>query len=330
MNLREKLLEILEQGMGSYVSGEELSRKLGVSRTAVWKQVSKLRELGYRIDGTTRSGYRYLGPPDILYPREIRRGLKAGVFAGEVFHFQKVGSTNQVALDLARKGYPEGTLVVAEEQTAGRGRWRRPWLAPTGKALLFSLVLRPALVPYRVPEVTLVAGASVARAIHEHTGLRVGIKWPNDLICEGKKLCGILVEMEAAAEQVSYLVLGIGINVNQEQEDLPPELRDTATSLRMILREEVLRIPLLQRVLEVLEEDYEEYCSDGFASSRERWLRYEATLGRRVRICIGGEEFSGEAAGLAEDGSLLLRLPGGDVIRCNSGEIIFCREEKGS
>lgn len=327
MILREKLLAIFEKEMGNYVSGEDLSRKLGVSRTAVWKQVSKLRELGYRIDGTTRSGYRYLGPPDILYPREVRRGLNTRLFGKEVFHFQRVGSTNQVALELARKGSAEGTLVVAEEQTAGRGRWRRPWLAPPGKALLFSLVLRPSLVPYRVPEVTLVAGASVARAIHEHTGLRVGIKWPNDLLYEGKKLCGILVEMEAAAEQVSYLVLGIGINVNQERDDFPPELQDTATSLRMILGEKVLRLPLLQRLLEILEDDYQEYCRDGFAPSRERWLRYQVTLGRRVQIRRGEEEFSGEAAGLAEDGSLLLRLPGGDLISCNSGEVVLCREE---
>lgn len=327
MELRARILEVLEQGAGKPVSGEELSRELGVSRTAVWKQVKKLRELGYRIEGATRSGYLYLGPPDLLYPREIKRGLKTRVLAGEVLHFQKAGSTNQIALELARKGYPEGTLVVAEEQTAGRGRWQRTWHSPAEKDLLFSLILRPEILPYNVPEITLVAGASVARAIHSHTGIRPGIKWPNDLLYQGKKFCGILVEMEAAAEQVNYLVVGIGINVNQERNDFPPELREQATSLKLIKGEELLRVPLLQRVLEVLEDDYGKYCSGGFAVVRENWLRYNITLGQRVRVRIGKEEVSGEAVDLALDGSLVLQLPEGDQLSCNAGEILLCREE---
>lgn len=325
--MRAKILEILEQGDGKPVSGEELSKKLGVSRTAVWKQVKKLRELGYRIEGATRSGYLYLGPPDLLYPREIKRGLKARVMGGEILHFQKAGSTNQIALELARKGYPEGTLVVAEEQTAGRGRWQRPWLSPQGKALLFSLILRPEILPYNVPEVTLVAGAAVARALHSYTGIQPGIKWPNDLLYQGRKFCGILVEMEAAAEQLNYLVVGIGINVNQKQSDFPPELREQAASLKLIKGEELKRVPLLQRVLETLEDDYGKYCRGGFAVVRENWLRYNITLGRRVSVRIGKEELSGEAVDLAADGSLILQLPEGNQISCNAGEILLCREE---
>jgi len=324
--LKTKILEILEQNKGKPVSGEELSEKLGVSRTAVWKQVKKLRELGYRIEGATRSGYLYLGSPDLLYPREVKAGLKARVMAKDVLHFQKAGSTNQIALELARKGYPEGTLVVAEEQTAGRGRWQRTWHSPAEKDLLFSLILRPEILPYNVPEITLVAGASVARAIHSHTGIRPGIKWPNDLLYEGKKFCGILVEMEAAAEQVNYLVVGIGIDVNQERNDFPPELRDQATSLKLIKGEQLLRVPLLQRVLEFFEEDYEKYCRGGFAAVREYWLSYNVTLGRRVRVRFGDKEVCGEAVDLAADGSLILLLPTGEKISCNAGEILLCRE----
>ncbi len=321
---REKLLKILMQGKP--ISGDALAFDLGISETAVREQVCKLQELGYLIKGAFEPGYLYLDTPDLLYPWEIRRGLKTQVLAKEIFHFQSVGSTNQIALDLARKGYPEGTLVVAEEQTAGRGRWRRPWHSPKKKCLLFSLILRPSILPYLVPEITLVSGASTARTIHSHTGIRPGIKWPNDLIYQGKKFSGILVEMVGSSE-VNCLVLGIGINVNQESNDFPPELQDTATSLAIINGGGIPRVPLLQRILETLEGDYEEYCRRGFAQAREYWLQYEAILGKKVRILVGGEEFLGEAVGLAEDGALTLRLPQGEEIRCSAGEVTLCRED---
>lgn len=261
---------------------------------------------------------------DILNTPECS-GLKTRIFAREVFHFQKAGSTNQIALDLARKGYPEGTLVVAEEQTAGRGRWRRPWHSSPGKGLLFSLILRPRISPSHFPQITLVAGASTARAVHRQTGVRAGIKWPNDLIYQGKKFCGILVEGTGKA---SCLVLGIGINVNQERDDFPLQLQDTATSLRIIKGEEVQRGPLLQRILETLEEDYEGYCRSGFYHARQHWLQYEAVLGRKVRMMIGDQEFFGQAVGLTEDGALSLRLPQGEEIRCSAGEVTLCREDE--
>jgi BirA family biotin operon repressor/biotin-[acetyl-CoA-carboxylase] ligase len=252
-----------------------------------------------------------LGSDDL---KDLRCGLKTRIIAQKLFHFQRAGSTNQLASDLARKGYPEGTLVVAEEQTAGRGRWQRPWHSPAGKALLFSLILRPEILPSQIPQITLVAGAAVARAVHRQTGIRVGIKWPNDLIYQGKKFCGILVEGKVK----NSLVLGIGVNVNQERDDFPPQLRSTATSLKMIKGEEVPRVPLLQIILETLEEDYEEYCRSGFAPVRRYWLQYEAVLGRKVRLVISGQDFCGHAIGLAEDGALLLRLPQGEEIRCSA------------
>lgn len=255
----------------------------------------------------------------------ISSGLKTRIFAQEVFHYQKVGSTNQIALDLACKGYPEGTLVVAEEQTAGRGRWRRPWHSSPGKGLLFSLILRPQILPSHLPQITLVAGVSTARAVHRQTEVKAGIKWPNDLIYQGKKFCGILVEGTGKA---SCLVLGIGINVNQERDDFPSQLQDTATSLRIIKGEEVQRGPLLQGILQILEEDYERYCRLGFSYARQHWLQYEAILGRRVQLVIGEQEFLGQAVGLSEDGALILRLPSGEEIRCSAGEVTLCREDE--
>jgi BirA family biotin operon repressor/biotin-[acetyl-CoA-carboxylase] ligase len=322
---RDEILGLLEQGRGRHVSGADLSRTLGVSRSAVWKQIEALRAQGYSISGGPRQGYILEGRPDLLYPREIRRGLRTHSFGGRIYHLRCAGSTNQVAQDLARRGCPEGTLVVAEEQTAGRGRWQRSWYSPPRQGIWMSLVLRPPLAPHLVPQITMVAGVSCARAIHEHLGLRPGIKWPNDIVCDdGRKLCGILVEMEASAEQVHFLVAGIGVNVNQELADFPPDLRDTAASLRMITGGRVERLPLTRCLLEMFEEDYERYCREGFATARKQWLDYQATLGRMVRV-RGAEEFTGEACGLDEDGCLLVRSEGGQIRRSIAGEILEVR-----
>lgn len=323
---REQILDILEQNRGCHISGADLSRTLGVSRSAVWKQIETLRARGYEIVGGPNLGYLLEGSPDLLYPREIQKNLHTRSFGRQVYHLRSAGSTNQVAQDLARQGCPEGTLVVAEAQTAGRGRWQRPWWSPPESGIWMSLVLRPQLAPYRVPQVTLVAGVSCARAIHKQLGLRTGIKWPNDIVYDGRKLCGILVEMDAAAEQVHFLVVGIGINVNQELADFPPELRDLVTSLRMLAGRPVERLPLVRHLLEVLEKDYDRYCRDGFAAARKGWMSYQATLGKGVKVQAGMEEFTGEACGLDEDGSLLVRLGGGQIRRCIAGEVTLLRE----
>lgn len=321
---REKILKMLEQSKGTYVSGEEISRILGVSRSAVWKHIKALRKQGYQISGSSRKGYLFEGNPDFLYQHEIQKELNTAVLGREVFYYSSVDSTNQVAHDLARKGCPEGSLVVAEEQTAGKGRWSRTWFSPAGLGLWFSLVLRPALSPLSISQIPLVVGASCARAIHEHLGLKPGLKWPNDLVFDGKKACGILVEMDADAERVNFLVVGIGINVNQEKDDFPPDLRETATSLKMELGEEVERTPLLRRILEALESDYYEYCRNGFEQGRDWWLRYNVTLGRPVRVQVGSDILVGTAIDLDMDGSLVLRLNNRQVRRCNAGEITFC------
>jgi BirA family biotin operon repressor/biotin-[acetyl-CoA-carboxylase] ligase len=322
---REQILDLLEQHPGSHVSGADLSRALGVSRSAVWKQVETLRGQGYGITGGPNQGYLLERLPDLLYPREIQKGLQTSRLGRQVYHFRSVSSTNQVAQDLGRRGYPEGTLVVAEEQTAGRGRWQRSWWSPPETGIWLSLVLRPQLAPYRVSQITLVAGVSCVRAIDACLGLRPGIKWPNDIVYDGRKLCGILVEMEAAAEQVHFLVIGIGINVNQELEEFPEEIRDSAISLGMIAGRRVERLLLVQRFLEAFEEDYDHYCRDGFAAARQAWLSCQVTLGKAVRVQAGREEFTGEACGLDDDGSLLVRLGSGQVRRCIAGEVTFVR-----
>jgi BirA family biotin operon repressor/biotin-[acetyl-CoA-carboxylase] ligase len=321
---REQILDLLEQNPGRHVSGADLSRTLEVSRSAIWKQIETLRAQGYGITGGPNLGYLLESLPDLLYPREIQKNLHTRSFGRQVFHLRSVGSTNQVAQDLGRRG----SLVVAEQQTAGRGRWQRSWWSPPETGVWLSLVLRPQLAPYQVPQITLVAGVSCARAIEDCLGMRPGIKWPNDIVYDGGKLCGILVEMEAAAEQVHFLTVGIGINVNQEPADFPQDLRETAASLGMIAGRRIRRMPLVQRFLEAFEEDYDCFCRDGFAAARQQWLSYQATLGKTVRVQAGLDEFTGEACSLDEDGSLLVRLGSGQVRRCIAGEVTFVRSQE--
>ncbi len=321
------LLTILAASPDSYVSGEEISARLGVSRTAVWKHINLLRRQGYEIVGTARRGYRLLSRPDLLYPWEVRRGLKAEVFGREFVYLQETDSTNNVARRLAQEGAPEGTVVAAESQTAGRGRWGRSWFSPRQLGLWFSVVLRPRLAPTSLPWLALMAGAAVARALEETTGLRPGIKWPNDLLLGGRKFCGILLEMEGSPEEISFLVLGIGVNVNQQEHDFPPELLGQATSLRVALGQEVARLPLLRRLLEVLEEEYCWGCRRGWERARSLWLRYEVTLGRMLRLRTGGGEVLGRALDLGEDGALLVQGADGRVHRFYAGEVELCREE---
>lgn len=230
-----RLLDLLAAAGEDWVSGEAISTQLGISRAAVWKQVEALRAGGYAVEAAPRRGYRLAARPDRLSVLEIEAGLRTERFGRPVEAHEVIGSTNERAKELARQGAPEGLLVTAEQQTAGKGRLGRPWQTPAGRALALSLLLRPLIPPTLAPRLTLVAAVAVAEAVRAETGLPVGIKWPNDLQIAGRKLCGILTEMEAEIEQVRFVVLGIGLNVNQTLAEFPPELRETATSLRLAL-----------------------------------------------------------------------------------------------
>jgi len=221
---KQQVLEELRKRKGEYVSGEELSRRLGLSRTAIWKHIKALRRDGYQISACTRRGYTLLCIPDRLYPEEVTAGLKTTWLGRPFYYYEEVGSTNQVAKDLAEQGAPHGAAVLAEGQTSGRGRLGRGWLSPAGKGIWLSLVLRPRVAPWQLPQLSLLAAVGVASAIKEITGLEVGIKWPNDILSRGKKLCGILTEMRAEVEITQYVILGIGLNVNLDIEDFTRDL----------------------------------------------------------------------------------------------------------
>lgn len=320
-NSKQQVLGELRKRKGEYVSGEELSRRLGLSRTAVWKHIKALQRDGYQISACTRRGYALLTVPDRLYPEEVYAGLKTAWMGRTFYYYEEVGSTNQVAKELAERGAPEGTAVVAEAQTSGRGRLGRGWLSPARKGIWLSLILRPRVAPWQLPQLSLLAAIGVVSAVKELTGLKVGIKWPNDILSRGKKLCGILTEMRAEVEITQYVILGIGLNVNLDMEDFPENLRPSATSLKLELGREVPRLPLLKSLLYHLEGWYETWEKEGFTPIRESWKEASITLGRLVRVEAGHKIFEGVAVDIDEEGRLLVQDADGNLQRFTYGEV---------
>lgn len=314
---RDAVLAVLREAGDRWVSGEELSRSLGVSRTAVWKLMEGLRAAGYRLEAVPRQGYRLVGSPDAVTPQEVMPGLRTASFGRKIEYRESVSSTNDLAKQMARAGAPEGLLVIADEQTAGKGRLGRSWTTPPGSALAMSLVLRPALPPVQAPRVTLVAAVAVAEAVRAVTGLPVGIKWPNDLQLHGRKFCGILTEMEAEIDRVAFVVCGMGLNVNLERESLPEEFRATATSLMAERGAPQARAPLVQAILARFEDAYGELMAGRFEAVLARWRALSITLGQPVRvISVTGEAtLEGVAEDVDEEGALLVRESASGVLR---------------
>jgi BirA family biotin operon repressor/biotin-[acetyl-CoA-carboxylase] ligase len=312
------VLQVL-RGARDPISGERLAGQLGLSRAAVWKRINRLKALGYAIEGSPRRGYRLLAVPDKLLPEEVLQGLKTRFLRGPVHHFETLDSTNDFAKELASREAPEGTVVVAETQTGGRGRLGREWNSPPGVGLYVSLVLRPMLPPMELPQITLTTAVAVVRAIRRVTGVAPGIKWPNDLLVNGKKLGGILTEMETESDRIRHVVIGLGLNVNNP--DFPPELAETATSLSQAVGGTLSRVDLLKAWLEEFEALYERFLNQGFPEILAEWKRHTVTLGRAVTVRQGPREISGQAVDVAPDGTLLIYTPGGEIVRVTSGEI---------
>jgi BirA family transcriptional regulator, biotin operon repressor / biotin---[acetyl-CoA-carboxylase] ligase len=312
------LLNYLRDADG-FVSGEALGARMGLSRAGVWKRLRRLKSLGYRIEGEPRRGYRLVGATDKLLAEEILYRLQTKTLRGPVYHFDIAASTNDLAKKLGVQGAPEGALVVAETQSAGRGRLGRSWHSPPGMGLYASLLLRPPLPPADMPLITLSTAVSVVRTLTRSVGVIPGIKWPNDLILNGKKLGGILTEMETESDQIRYLVVGLGLNVNNP--DFPPELAGTATSLFQEKGRPFQRVPLLKTWLEEFENLYLRFLARGFPEILEEWKQHSVTLGKYVAVRQGTRHLEGLALEVAADGALLLETARGEVMKVTSGEI---------
>jgi BirA family biotin operon repressor/biotin-[acetyl-CoA-carboxylase] ligase len=300
------------------VSGEELAAALGISRAAVFKQVEALRGRGYAIDAEHAQGYVLRRTPDRLDATELGPQL-TGTWRHVVWR-EEVDSTQRLARELAREGAPEGTIVIAEMQAAGRGRLGRTWHSPAGVNLYCSILLRPALAPAAVPQLALVVGLAVAETI-ESLGLRPLLKWPNDVLLDGRKAVGILTEMEAELERVHVVIVGIGVNVNATARELPPYLRGKATSLAVATGHAVDRVRFTADTIATVERWYRRFLAGGFAPLRPEWERRSALAGQRVTIAAPDGTIAGTAVGLDDTGALRIRDQAGTVHRVLAGEV---------
>ena len=321
MMLREAVLKTLKQKQGHWVSGGALSQELGVSRTTVWKYIKSLQAEGYTVEASPKKGYRLTIRPDILSGLEVQPELNTTLFGREhYFYFKEMESTNDYAKILATRNYPEGTTVVAECQTAGRGRRGRAWFSLPGKGIYVSVILRPALPLNQLSRVTPAMAVAVADALHQ-LGLKPGIKWPNDILVNGRKIAGILTEAVTDMDGIEYIVVGIGVNVNYRLEDFPKEFRQSATSARIELKCTVPRLPLLQELLLRVEQRYQQMLTGGVAAIMEEFRRLSTVIGKDIVLDGLQGITSGRAIDIDNNGFLMVRDAEGNIHHVMSGEI---------
>jgi len=318
------LLTLLAENATIIISGARIAKEIGVSRSTVWRWMERLRGLGVKVKGQPATGYFLEQVPDILTPDMLKQRLKGSLFGKHIYHFFKTDSTNRVALELGHAGEPEGAVVLAEEQTAGRGRAGRVWSSERAAGIYVTLLLRPKLAPVQAPLLTMMAGLSAHAAVEAVTGLAVDLKWPNDLIIRGKKVGGILTEMHAEPGQVRFVIVGIGLNVNQEK--FPGELASIATSLRLETGKPQSRMELLVRLLREFESDYNRMLREGVASVVKRFEVISSYAhGKRVRVTNGTESYLGTTAGLGPEGLLQVERDDGRVVTVIAGDVAEAR-----
>lgn len=303
--MKEEILRLLRSADG-YISGQELCNRFGVSRTAVWKAINQLKEAGYEIEAQQNKGYRLMAAPDLMTEAEIKSLLHTDWVAKEVLYFDTIDSTNTKAQELAEKGYPSGTLVVADKQESGKGRRGRSWVSPSGTGIFMTLMIKPDINPNNASMLTLVAALAVAKAITSVTGEEALIKWPNDIVVNGKKVCGILTEMNAQFDYINHIVVGIGINVHNES--FPEEISQMASSLMIEAGgKRFHRAQIIAETMAYFEQYYDTFLKTQDLSALVR--EYDKLLVNRnksVRVLDPKEPFDGKAMGITPKGELIV------------------------
>lgn len=316
--MRSKIIGMILDNEKDFMSGEEISKKLGISRSAVWKHIKALKEEGYDIESVNKKGYRLKEKPmDLLSSQNINHELKTKFIGKNIIHFETIDSTNTYSKSIAMKE-PEGTVVISEEQTKGRGRLGRIWDSKAHEGIWMSIILKPDILPYKATFLTIIAGASIAKALND-LGIKVGIKWPNDIILNGKKLCGILTELSAEIERINYIVLGIGMNVKNK--DFPSDIENIATSL---YKEgyEISRVDIVRYILCELEKNYIRYIVDGDKKSIiDIYKKYSVVLNKNIYIIKNEEKELVNCIDINLDGNLIVKRSDGSIDEIISGEV---------
>lgn len=324
---KSKVIELLSQNNEQFISGQAISDQLNISRTAVWKHIKRLETEGFQLEAKPKLGYRIISYPNSINEYTLAHKLETNWLARKIVYRDTVTSTQDLAHKLAREGAEHGTVVIANEQTASKGRMNRKWYSAADDGIWMSIILRPKLFPYEAPRLTLLAAASIAETLTHTIKINPKIKWPNDLLLNGKKFCGILTEMHAEQDTIDYLVVGIGINVNQTKDKLPTKNNYEATS---IYEESKVKndIPtLFQAIVKSIEDFYELFITDGFTKIKTKWESFGYKIGQKVWVSTNTEKYYAVFVGIAEDGALLMQLENNEIKRVYSAEIDWFKEE---
>jgi BirA family transcriptional regulator, biotin operon repressor / biotin---[acetyl-CoA-carboxylase] ligase len=320
--VNQEILAVFAASQGNYVSGERLSRELGISRTAVWKRIRRLEEEGYRFESSPRLGYKLVSKPDKLQTSKLLASLQSTAFVRDLLVLESVDSTQDVAHQALLSGAREGAVFIAEQQLAGRGRLGRSWHSPQGKGIWMSFLVKPRISFKQAPHMTLLISVALCRAIRRCTELDARIKWPNDILIGGRKVSGILVESIAEADAVLAMIAGVGVSANLDEEDFPEELRQKATSLKIERSgEAVSREDLIAAFFGQFEALYGLYASEGFAPIRSLWEALNCTLHAPVTVKTAQGDIVGIAEGITEDGALRVQDGDGTVHTLYSGDL---------
>ena len=319
--MKQKIIEILKEHGNNFVSGQKISEVLGVSRAAIWKYINAIKEDGYEIEAISRRGYRIITSPDILTFEEIKNFLNTEYIGKNIIYYNSIGSTNSKAKELAENGQEHGTVIISEEQITGRGRLGRNFLSPKYKGIWMSIILRPNIITQNISKITLIGAAAVQKAIMK-MGIKTSIKWPNDIVLNGKKVCGILTEMSGEIDHINYLVMGIGINVNLEKEDITLELKDVATSIKIESGKHMERKLLLANILNIFEELYIDFVkNDNIEETLEICRRNSTLIGKEIQLINRGKVTIAKAIDISDKGELVVENSSGDVEHIVSGEV---------
>lgn len=316
--MKEEIIKKLLEGNG-YISGQELSRSMKVSRAAVWKTIKHLEGEGYVFEASTRKGYRLVASPDVMTEAEVSHYLKTSYMGRKIVYLESAGSTNDEIKRRAAAGAEEGLVLIAEEQISGRGRKGRNWTSSKGESIAASILLRPKLSPDHAFSITPVLALSIIQGLEKETGIKAGIKWPNDIVLDNKKLCGILTEMNAEMDTINYIVVGMGMNINQTS--FPSDISSIATSLRMHCGEVFGRKKIMACILNYFEGNYEAYIREGLKPMLPMLKECSVVLGKHIRLVSPDGEREGTAIDMDDQGGLIVRLDNGETIRVISGDV---------
>jgi BirA family biotin operon repressor/biotin-[acetyl-CoA-carboxylase] ligase len=327
MSTKDQLLLYLKEKQGDWVSGELISNNLLVSRSAIWKHISNLKKEGYVIESAPKKGYLLSKASDPITADEIREGLCTKVFGKKnIIYLKETDSTNTRAKELAAQGAPEGTLVIAEKQTKGRGRRGRNWFSPSGGGIYCSLILRPAMPPGETPRMTLMTAVVVAETLISLVKLKLRIKWPNDILVNRKKLAGILTEISADMDSVNYIIVGLGLNVNNLFENSPQDIKKSATSILIETGNRVPRLKFIQNYLKLHEQYYDMFKKNNFEPIMNRWRELADIIGKQIKVDVIGKTHIGEVMDVDNDGVLILKDDQGRLQRIFSGDVTLARQ----